>query len=171
MKLNGRNIKRRLYGLKTLPSRMARACYFRGHGVHSPFVYAIVRQVFMKRDLRDGDRSLYERLKAAGIPQRRAVQLQNLAIHCGYRSWSIDRWTEPCEFCLLTPAVDDETTCEIVARAAEPGTTLALLDPYQGRERSELCRSVIEAHRGTTVDNRAYLLIFNNGLPKQHFRL
>ena len=135
MKLSGRSLKRRLYGLKTLPSRVARARYFRGHGVHSPFVYAIVRQVFMKRELHDGDLSLYERLTAAGYP------------------------------------VDDAATCRIVDRAANQGTTLALMSPCQGRERAELCRRLIEAHRGTTVDNRAYLLIFNNRLPKQHFRL
>lgn len=171
MKLTGRSLKRRLYGLKNLPSRVARARYFRGHGVHSPFVYAIVRQVFMKRELRDGDRSLYERLTAAGFSHRRAVQLQNLAIHCGYAACEIDRLPDTCDFCLLTPDVDDDTTCGIVARAANQGTTIALTAPYRGRERAELCRRLVEAHRGTTVDNRAYLLIFNNRLPKQHFRL
>lgn len=171
MKLTGRSLKRRLYGLKNLPSRVARARYFRGHGVHSPFVYAIVRQVFMKRELRDGDRSLYERLTAAGFPHRRAVQLQNLAIHCGYAACEIDRLPDTCDFCLLTPDVDDDTTCGIVARAANQGTTIALTAPYRGRERAELCCRLVEAHRGTTVDNRAYLLIFNNRLPKQHFRL
>lgn len=34
-----------------LRSHLARARFFRGHGVHSPFVYAIVRQVFMKTEL------------------------------------------------------------------------------------------------------------------------
>ena len=42
-----------------LRSHLARARFFRGHGVHSPFVYAIVRQVFMKTELAEGDRSLY----------------------------------------------------------------------------------------------------------------
>ena len=34
-----------------LRSHLARARFFRGHGVHSPFVYAIVRQVIMKTEL------------------------------------------------------------------------------------------------------------------------
>jgi len=34
-----------------------------------------------------------------------------------------------------------------------------------------LCRQIVAAHRSTTVDNRGYLLIFNNNLPKQHFRI
>lgn len=63
-----------------------RARYFRGHGVHSPFVYDLVRHVFMRAELLPGDRSLYEALLAVGIAERRAVQLQNLAIHCGYGS-------------------------------------------------------------------------------------
>lgn len=171
MKFNGRNIKRRLYGLRTLPSRVARARYFRGHGVHSPFVYAIVRQVFMKHELRDGDCSLYDRLTTDGVSRRRAVQLQNLFIHCGYASWSIDLLPESCDLCLLTPELAPETTLEIVARAATQGTTLALTAPYEGDERTELCRKLIAFHPGTTIDNRAYLLIFNNRLPKQHFRL
>ena len=67
-----------------LRSHLARARFFRGHGVHSPFVYAIVRQVFMKTELAEGDRSLYAALRERDVNERRAVQLQNLFIHCGY---------------------------------------------------------------------------------------
>jgi len=91
MKISGRNIKRRLYGLRKLPSNLKRARYFRGHGVHSPFVYAVVRQVFMRSRLfPEGATDLYYELLARGISQRRAVQLQNLMTHCGYESFDID---------------------------------------------------------------------------------
>ncbi len=56
MKLDASAIKRRLYGLAMLPARFARARYFRGHGVHSPFVYRFVRQVFMQLRLVGGER-------------------------------------------------------------------------------------------------------------------
>jgi len=171
MKINGRNIKRRLYGLATLPGRVARARYFRGHGVHSPFVYAIVRQVFMKRRLRSDEHALYDRLRAIGIAQRRAVQLQNLAVWCGYTVWAVDELPDPCHLCVLTPTVGEDTTCEIVRRAARQGTTLAVMTPYDGCERASLCHRLIAEHGCTTIDNCAYLLIFNNYLPKQHFRL
>ena len=46
-----------------------RARYFRGHGVHSPFVYDLVRHVFMRAELLPGDRSLYEALLAVGIAE------------------------------------------------------------------------------------------------------
>ena len=78
MKVSGRNIKRRLYKLSLLPNKLSRAKYFRGHGVHSPFVYGLVRKVFMCGKLfEDCNRNLYDRLLEAGIPVKRAVQLQN----------------------------------------------------------------------------------------------
>ena len=171
MKFSGRNLKRRLYGFTTLPGRVARVRYFRGHGVHSPFVYAIVRQVFMKRTLRDGDHGLYDRLLALGLPARRAVQLQNLCLHCGYVTWAVDTFPEECDCCLLTPQVGARQTLEWVALAHRRGTTLVLLNPYERQERAALCRRIVEEHTCTTVDNRGYLLVFNNHLPKQHFRL
>ncbi len=56
--VSGKTISRRLYGLKQIPSRIRRARYFRGHGVHSPYVYAIVRKVFMRSTLIGDGREL-----------------------------------------------------------------------------------------------------------------
>ena len=65
-------------GESNLPADIKRARYFRGHGVHSPFVYAIVREVFMQSKLRSNNRELYEELLNAEVSKRRATQLQNL---------------------------------------------------------------------------------------------
>ena len=59
----------------------------------------------------------------------------------------------------------------LVRAAAEAGHTVALMSPYDGCERQALCGQIIAGHASTTVDNRGYLLIFNNHLPKQHFRI
>lgn len=150
-------------------SRPARARYFRGHGVHSPFVYALVREVFMRRDLLPGRRDLYEALLASDISRRRAVQLQNLAIHCGYASFGMNRADS--DLCILTRELPQVQMLGVLAAAARAGHTVAILSPYDGCERWALCRRIVETHHSTTVDNRAYILIFNNHLPKQHFRL
>lgn len=172
MKLNGRTLKRRLFGLAMLPSQVARVRYFRGHGVHSPFVYRMVRQVFMKRKLLTDERQLYDALVACRVPQRRAVQLQNLAAHLGYTSFRLDAWDAEAEWLLLTAQVEAETTREWVARAAANGQTVALLNPYHGRERAHLCKTLIEAHGCTSVDNGGFVLLFtHSALPKQHYRL
>lgn len=172
MKLNGRTLKRRLFGLTTLPSRVARARYFRGHGVHSPFVYRIVRQVFMKRSFQTDERTLYEALCAAGVARRRAVQLQNLAVHLDYAAFRLDQFSDAADWLLLTPALEATQTCSIVRQAAENGRTVVLLDPYHGRERAQLCKMLIEEHRCTSVDNRGFVLLFTDkNLPKQHYRI
>ena len=90
MKITGRNIKRRLYGLRNLGSNIKRARHFRGHGVHSPFVYSVVRQVFMPSTFIGEKRDLYEALTARDVAQRRARELQNLMEHCHYESFGID---------------------------------------------------------------------------------
>ena len=172
MRINGKNLKRRLYGATRLHDRVRRARYFRGHGVHSPFVYAIVRQVFMRDRLPEGPHELYEQLLARGVPRKRAVQLQNLLTHCGYHSWLIDD-TEgrQADMLLLTPETAASALPRYAGQARDQKVTLVILAPYLNRERDRVCRAMAAAHTGTTVDNRGYLLFFNNGLPKQHFRL
>ena len=170
MKLTGHRLSLHLpRRMAELRNRLSRARYFRGHGVHSPFVYDIVREVFMRSELLPGDRSLYEALHAAGVPHRRAVQLQNLAIHCGYATFGMNR--ADADLCIVTRDLPRTETLTLVRQAREGGHTVALLSPYDGRERQALCAQIVAGHGSTTVDNRGYLLVFNNYLPKQHFRL
>ena len=169
MKLNGRTLKRRLYGLTLLPDRVARVRHFRGHGVHSPFVYQIVRKVFMQKRFLGEERALYDRLIALGLSHRRAMQLQNLALHCNYATWSID--AEGGELVILTLDCDAEALVRHAEAARAAKATLCILTPYHTAERWQTCCSLVEGHPSTTVDNRGYLLLFNNHLPKQRFRL
>lgn len=170
MKIGGYNLRKRFPGgLSRVGNRLARARYFRGHGVHSPFVYDLVRQVFMRRNLLPGDRILYQTLVKAGVPLRRAVQLQNLFIHCAYGTFGLNR--ADAELCVVLPEVSAAQTLGILREAAVRGSTVALMSPYESRERQELCRGIVATHASTSVDNRGYLLIFNNRLPKQHFRI
>ena len=171
MKRSGRTLKQRLYGLKHLPSHIRRARYFRGHGVHSPYIYDIVRQVFMRSTLMGDDHTLYDALRLQGVAHKRSVQLQNLVIHCNYKAWSIDQIGEDVDFAIITLNIGSDALAEYARRAAERGITICITDPYYSAPRWEVCRELIETHASTSVDNRGYLLLFNNHLPKQRFRL
>ena len=172
MKLNGRSLKRRLYGLKSFPERIARVRYFRGHGVHSPFVYQLVRQAFMKREVISTEPVLMGVLRERGVANRHARELQNLYTHLDYQSFAIDQLTNPCQLCVLTPKLDKESSVKLIERAAQRGTTVAVLAPYEGKERQELCQRLVQRHTCTSVDKRGYLLLFSHqNLPKQHYRI
>ena len=153
-----------------LRSHLARARFFRGHGVHSPFVYAIVRLVFMKTELREGDRSLYAALRERGVNERRAVQLQNLFIHCGYNRFGMNRATEA-DLCIATADTPTDRLPQLAEAARREGATLCIMEPYADVERRNCCRRLAAEHPSTSIDNRGYLLLFNGTLPKQHFKL
>ena len=171
MKVSGRNIKRRLYTLSLMADKLARARYYRGHGVHSPFVYGLVRKVFMCHHLINlSHTEPYEALLAAGVARKRAVQLQNTMLYCDYATFAIDG-DGSADFNIATADYPAEQLISAYEAAKQHGTTLVVMQPYAVRERREKCRAIISAHTSTTVDNRGYLLIFNNKLPKQHFRL
>ena len=170
MRFQGHNLTSRLSGrVADWRTRLGRARYFRGHGVHSPFVYDLVRQVFMRSKLLAGDRTLYETLLAAGVPERRAVQLQNLMIHCGYAAFGLN--CAQGDLCIVTQALSVDRATALLHDAAESGRTVAVMMPDADPEWRSMCRRSVAEHRSTTVDNRAYLLFFNNYLPKQHFRI
>ncbi len=170
MRRSGRTLRQRLQQLRLVGEQLYRARYFRGHGVHSPYVYGIVRRVFMQSKLTAPTTDLYDALMARGVARKRCVQLQNLMAHCGYREWSMDGMAS-CDMLLCTLAVSPSELRHYAAYAREHGTTLCVLDPYKGSERRDMCRAIVAEHPSTTVDNRAYLLVFNNHLPKQKFIL
>ena len=72
---------------------------------------------------------------------------------------------------ITTLSTPTEQLRAFAERAAQDKTTLAIISPYYDKERAEMCKEIVETHRCTSVDNRAYLLLFNNHLPKQKFRL
>lgn len=174
MKINGKTLKRRLYGVRRLRDRISRARHFRGHGVHSPFVYSIVRNVFMRSKFITDDnyytQVVYGALLEQQIPRKRALQLANLCAHCGYREISYG-CPRAADMIIVPRSVEPSQFAEYVGVAQECGATLAVMFPYLNREREAACREIADSHKGTTVDNRGYLLIFNNGLPRQKFKL
>lgn len=137
-------------------------------------MYSIVRDVFMCRKLKGKNNDLYQQLISLGVSQRRAIELQNLLEHCHYSSFGIDcdvEHMEGKEFVIATLKCDAPTLQQMAARATGLQTTLCILTPAYDKSRDKACKALVEAHRCTSIDNRGYLLLFNNHLPRQKFRL
>lgn len=169
-------ITKRLYRVAAGSVRATNVRHFRGHGVHSPFVYSLVRQVFMRRRVEGADTALYADLVLRHVSRRRATQLQNLYSHCGYANYLFaDAQTDALdgvELCIVPRECSIDELHRLTDEAQRTQTTLCILAPRDERARNRQCRRLVSEHRGTSVDNRGYLLLFYvEGLPKQHFSL
>ena len=128
----------------------------------------------MKSQLLGEERELHDRLIDSSVAKRRAIELQNLMLHCNYQTFCID--PEPtqipdCDMIVATLQSHDSVLPILAERAREKGVTLCIIAPALDSERNAACKDIVEKHRCTSVDNRAYLLLFNNHLPKQRFKL
>ena len=120
------------------------------------------------------ERSLYDALVAAGVAKRRAMQLQNLMVHCKYSTFKIDCPVEQvagCDMVIATNNTPTEALQQMAEKAHSERLTFCVISPTLDQQRDRACRAIVDAHTCTSIDNRAYLLLFNNHLPKQKFRL
>ena len=167
MKNSGRSLGHRLM---MLSDRISRIKHRKGHGVHSPFVYGFVRKVLMSKALCEGSgTALYDSLVANGVAVRRAKELHNLLVYVEGQSYSINEVEG--DLSILLADYPTEKLAEAFATAKQEQVTLAICQPYFNHARQNEVKALIDSHLSTTVDNRAYVLFFNNHLPKQHYRL
>ena len=129
----------------------------------------------MRSKLYEGSATdLYDALMARGVAKRRAIQLQNLVNHCRYERYAIDCPLEQmaeADMVIATTAVCPDELAKMAEKACEVKCTLCIMSPARDMGRDMACRAIVEAHKCTSVDNRGFLLVFNNHLPKQKFRL
>ena len=74
----------------------------------------------MKTELAEGDRSLYAALRERDVNERRAVQLQNLFIHCGYNRFGMNRATEA-DLCIATADTPTDRLPQLAEAARREG--------------------------------------------------
>lgn len=167
MKISGRSLKRRL---QLLGNRLSRIKHRKGHGVHSPFVYGFVRKVLMTKTLCEGSgTALYDNLMVESMNEKRARELHNTLCYIEGDGFSIN--AVEADLSILLANYPTERLREAYEGAKAKGVTLAICQPYLNRERQNEVKALIGEHHSTTIDNRAYILFFNNRLPKQHYRL
>lgn len=173
-----KNIKGKLVHAAVYSRTLTRVRHYRGFGVHSPFVYGVIRNAIMKHDPQGEDLALYNELRGRGFSKRSAAQLQNLYTSQNFTSAPFAEQEgvfpklDDATLCLVMPSFPDGDTFALAEKAKGTGATLCIISPYGSRSRNKLARRLISQHRHTSIDNRGFLLLFTGErLPKQHFKL
>ena len=141
-----------------------------GYGVHSPFLYRIVREAMMPRRVVGCDRRLYEALVARGVGRRTAVRLQNLCNLEHLEAWSIDgATTAEAGLMIATRECSDATLEQMHKAQSHSGATLCILHEGRNRAALERCGRVVEQHSSMSAEAWAFTLLFcRKDLRKQH---
>ncbi|MFR9540162.1 MAG: hypothetical protein SNI49_08410 [Rikenellaceae bacterium] len=159
--------KYRLWRGDKLTNRLSRLRHYRGHGVHSPYVYSIVRNILMNRSLQSENIKLLEELTKFGVSTKTATEITNIAAHCNLNSISIDN-SQNADFIICSENCTEEKIEKMANEAAQNGIAIVILSPYK---KVKICNTLLLINRSTSIDRFTYLIFLNNHLPKQHFKL
>lgn len=170
--------------MKRVPQRIARAVrygrtlghvrHYRGHGVHSPFVYRIVREVVMrKREIAGEDRALFDILRSMGVSRKRSAQLQNFYALCGCSCYVVDdEWFASKEdgvMWVLSKRAEPAVVAEVVRHAESHKVVVCIVYPRSTSKRYKATRKAISEHRGLSIDSIGFVaLMCNDNRQKQH---
>ena len=155
--------------------RRFRLRHFRGHGVHSPFAYALVRQVYMKRRRLPREGAVYTAVREQGgtVRQARLVQAVYDYTECGQ-----------CYVDGAPLATHDSHRTHRAMHIVTPGAAIGqelrpgeediacVLSPTAGKARYRNCLAAVRGHEGMSIDCRSVLFLFGrDGLNKEHIQL
>ncbi|MCD7969690.1 MAG: hypothetical protein LUF87_04990 [Alistipes sp.] len=169
--------------IKKLPCRVSpylRVRHFRGRGIHSPFVYGIIRNalIFGKGFYGQRDR-LYTYLKLIGVPGRTAMKLQNLHNYCEYSSAAVYSSAGREVLGSGEPALMIFTTScparQIADAIRETGPTtgaVAIISPRSESARFRICKELARREDCISIDTRGVMLFFyGSGHAPRHYKL
>lgn len=154
-------------------SLLERIRHSRGYGIHSPFVYRLVREVMMPRRLNDPTSTdLRDALTEMGVDRRTATRLQNYYIWAECNFWAVDyvdRFDGKERGLLIFSADNVELAAKTAAEIGSAEATICILHPDRCRRTIE---EMIAAHRSTSIDTKQVAMLFFGGhRPKQHTKL
>lgn len=177
-----------------LPARIApylRLRHAKGHGVHSPFVYGLIRNALLySRGAAGSGGALYEVLRENGVSRLRAVQIQNLHNYCDYARTVVHRAGRSMETGAETGrSVKGGPATEGILEVFTPGCPVATIEaraaglsnargaavvisPRIDRERHKLCLRLADAGDCISIDNRGFMVfIYGSGHAPRHYKL
>lgn len=154
----------------------------RGYGIHSPFVYELVRDVMRRRDCGSLIPELEERLHSLGTGRSVARKLSNIARHlaperitvcAGNETWRLGghgggRWSEMrIIVCTKGAAQTDGLEADGIAHN---GTVTAVVGGR--RSRQDICMRIASRSECLCIDSADFsLFIYDKDLPVGQFNI
>ncbi len=159
--------------------------HFRGRSIHSPFMYGMVRHVFMRNRIDSDDQRLYECLRAEGVKSSTAIMLQNLQTYCTLRQFILTtpQGSEKRQFPdntlpserklrVILPGVQPRTLIDTAREAALEHDVLVILAPHLTRRGREAAQSIRHRYPCVSVDRgNLMIFIFDPKLQPQHYHI
>lgn len=144
----------------------------RGYGVHSPFLYEVVRSTMMPRKMTSDDRRLYDALRNKGVDHRSATRLQNYLLHVGYECWTIDQCPDNNQakvLCIATRQCPTDELERLLNACQEHKEEATLCVFHRSKEAKAECNRLVEQHSSMSAEKPRFTLFFHHRpLPKQH---
>ncbi|GHV00432.1 hypothetical protein FACS1894159_06140 [Bacteroidia bacterium] len=172
------NLKTRIFRAVLYLGAMTHLRHFRGHGIHSPYAYNLVRNTIYKRHVVGSDHSLFEAMRSMKMPRRSSVQIQNIMHHLHCTSWRIvsgvgDMAGLGAETLVLThPDIDKEGLLKVFRCVKQGGGSMIVIFPRSNSYRHAICRRLCRKGEFMSIDNRRFTLMqFSPKLPRQHYKL
>lgn len=146
----------------------ARIRHWRGHGIHSPYVYRLVREVFMDHTIAHDPHGPYDELRRMGIRKKTARQIHNLHCFSGCCEYAIGEATKA-DF-RIVPAGSPHDS--VAANLDSRDGIIIVLRPYGRRATLDECKREAVRQRGLTIDKGRFFVFFPTETePKQHFKI
>lgn len=171
------SIKNKLFRMILSIGMLPRVKHYRGHGIHSPFTYSLVRNVLMKRSVIGDDYSVFYAMRGVGLTRKASRQLQNLYQYLGFAKFELEDNTPVTEgkeqtLYFLNASLPTEQLRQSLDAVRAVGGAAVVIYPRYTRDRGRFCSDYCSQKEFLSVDNRRFLLfLFNNKYPKQHYKL
>lgn len=162
-------------------SAVLRVKHMRGHGVHSPFAYYFVREVYMHRKSwqRCEGKRVYEDSINAGFTKIDAsffLRLYEYVKADACLFYAKDTLQYDLRHDNVVRVFLDDAYPELSKYIAPESNILSgvtvIISPHKDRQRYGICGELINSHNGLSIDCRRAVLLFHySGLSKEHIRL
>lgn len=163
-------IKERLFRTAAKAAAGCRVRHFRGHGVHSPFAYRMVRTIYMKRRSLPACGTIYDAMRHAKCDRNGARLVQAIFNDTG------------CDSCILNGHLITTNGCDSKCLAIQTGLQYITNDsnvyitcfamPRRNKPYYQACMEAVKNHDGMSMDLRSVILLFHDDrLNKEHIKL